>query len=195
MTYLRLLTIVLVGLGSSAAQARQPIFFTLYAGGEVHDADFQTDLDLQLNLDDDGDTIGLGAGYEVTDRWIVQLDYTHTDAGDTEVDQIFLSLNYKFPLWLEGMQGLAGLVVGQGTLELKDEPEFTDQLKDDTDSDQTLYGFQLGLSYDLTESWSTRLMYQYFDQEFSTHLQTETARVNFTHENFQYVLFGVSYHF
>ena len=38
-------------------------------------------------------------------------------------------------------------------------------------------------------------MYQYFDQEFSTHLQTETARVNFTHENFQYIFFGVSYHF
>jgi opacity protein-like surface antigen len=93
------------------------------------------------------------------------------------------------------MHGLAGVVVGQGTLELKDEPDFTDQLKDDTDSDQTLYGFQLGLSYDLTESWSSRLMYQYFDQEFSTHLQTETARVNFTHENFQYILFGVSYHF
>ena len=86
-------------------------------------------------------------------------------------------------------------MVGQGTLELEDETDFTDRLKDDTEADQALYGLQLGLSYDLTESWSTRLMYQYFDQEFSTHLQTETARVNFTHENFQYVLFGLSYHF
>jgi opacity protein-like surface antigen len=195
MTYLRLLTIVLVSLDSSAAFARQPIFFTLYGGGEVHDADYQTDLDLALDLDDDGDTFGLGVGYEVTDKWIVQLDYTHTDAGDTEVDQFLLSLNYKFPFWLKGMHGLAGLVVGQGTLELEDETDFTDRLKDDTESDQTAYGLQLGLSYDLTESWSTRLMYQYFDQEFSTRLQTDTARVNFTHENFQYVLFGVSYHF
>jgi opacity protein-like surface antigen len=195
MTYLRLLTIVLVSLDSSAAFARQPIFFTLYGGGEVHDADYQTDLDLALDLDDDGDTFGLGVGYEVTDKWIVQLDYTYTDAGDTEVDQFLLSLNYKFPFWLKGMHGLAGLVVGQGTLELEDETDFTDRLKDDTEADQTAYGLQLGLSYDLTESWSTRLMYQYFDQEFSTHLQTDTARVNFTHENFQYVLFGVSYHF
>jgi hypothetical protein len=93
MTYLRLLTIVMVSLGSSAAFARQPIFFTLYGGGEVHDADYQTDLDLALDLDEDGDTFGLGAGYEVTDRWIVPLDYTHTDAGDTEVDQFLLSLS------------------------------------------------------------------------------------------------------
>ena len=195
MTYLRLLAIILISLGAGTAQARQPIFFTLYGGGEVHDADYETDLDLGLDLDDDSDVIGLGVGYEMTDRWIIQLDYTHSDGGDTEVDQVFLSLNYKFPFLFNGMHGVLGVVAGEGSLELQDEPNFTDKLKDDTDADQTLYGFQVGLTYDLGKSWSTRLMYQYFDQEFSTHLQTDTARVNFTHENYEYLLFGLSYHF
>jgi opacity protein-like surface antigen len=87
------------------------------------------------------------------------------------------------------------VVIGEGTLEIKDEPDFTDRLKDDTDADQTLYGIQLGLSYDLTESWSTRLVYQVFDQEFNTHLQTDSGRVDFQHDTFECVLFGLSYHF
>jgi len=147
-------------------------------------------------LEDDGNTFGLGAGYEVTDRWIVELDYTYTDADDVTVEQIFLSLNYKYPLPMKGMHATVGVVIGEGFLEWEDTPDFASNLNSDTTADQSALGIQFGFIYDIDESWSTTLKYQYFDQKFQTHVSTEDfGRANFHHEDFHYILFGVGYHF
>lgn len=197
-TVFRVFAMVLFSLGSVQALARQPIFLSLYAGGESHDASYQYKEPLNLNLDDDGDTLGFGAGYEVTEHWIVQVDYTYTDGGDKDIEQILLSLNYKFPVLIKGMSAVVGVLAGEGRLELQNAPEFGDNFQDDTGADQSSLGFQVGLSYDLTDSWSTNLTYQYLDQEFKTHLNTTNeigGRINFFDKQMQYVLFGMRYHF
>jgi opacity protein-like surface antigen len=203
MRLVQLFALILICLATMNVHARQPIFFSLYGGGASFDPDFEFGLPVELDLEDDGDTIGLGVGYEVTDRWIIQLDYTYTDADQVNVDQIFLSLNYKYPLpFLRGMSGVAGIIISEGRLDWEDSPDFADKIFDDLDAGQSALGLQLGLEYELSDSWSTSLKYQYFDQEFKTHLQTadnaqptNAGRANFFHENFQYVLFGLSYHF
>ena len=125
----------------------------------------------------------------------MQLDFTYSDADQVTVEQFILSLNYKFPFLFQGMHGFVGVLAGEGKLDWEHEPDFSDNLVDDTSGKQSMLGAQLGLSYDMTESWSTSLTYQYLDQEFKTHFNTDDGRINFFHENFQYVLFGISYHF
>jgi opacity protein-like surface antigen len=201
--FIRSIMLVFITLTAVNAHARQPIFFSLYGGGTSFDADYQFALPIDLDLDDDGNTFGLGVGYEVTDNWIVQLDYTYTDADQVTIGQFLLSLNYKYPLpFFKGMYGVAGVIVGEGKLEWDDSPDVANKVFDDLDADQSALGLQLGLEYDLTSSWSTSLKYQYLDQEFKTHLQTADnaqpevgGRANFYHENFHYVLFGISYHY
>lgn len=192
----RLLLICALSLLATTAQARQPVFVSLYGGGTTFDAGYEFAQPIDLNLEDDGDVIGIGVGYEVTDRWIMKLDYTYSDADEVTVDQLFLSLNYKFPLFINRMHGVVGGVIGEGKLDWEDKPDFANSVFDDLDADQSIWGVQVGLEYDLNESWSTSLMYQYFDMEFKTHLDTtDFGRASFFHEEFQYVLFGVSYHF
>ena len=190
----RLAITLLLFLGSTAALARQPIFGSAYFGGETHDVDYKFPTPLPLDPEDDGDTWGVGVGYEISDRWIVQLDYTATDADDVDIDQIILSLNYKYPLsFLKGMSAVGGLVIGEGSLEWNQDPEIADPLFDDLDDDESLYGIQVGLEYQLTEHWSTSLMYQYLDQEFNTNIDTDLGRLEFEHSSPQYLLFGLRY--
>ena len=91
--------------------ARQPVFGTLYAGGSEFDVDYNFAGELEFDPEEDGNTFGLGVGYEVTDHWFIQLDYTRTDADDLDIDQVFLSLNYQTPLFLDRMKGMIGIVV------------------------------------------------------------------------------------
>ncbi len=192
----RTLTLLIFSLAAMSAQARQPVFVSLYGGGTTFDPSFQFSQPINIDQEDDGDVIGLGLGYEITDNWIIKLDYTYTDADDITVDQIFLSLNYKQPMLFDGFHGIIGAVVGEGMLDLDDAPDFADSVFDDLDADQSLYGVQIGFEYDISEHWSTSLLYQYFDQEFKTHIDTtEFGRANFFHEEFQYVLFALNYHF
>jgi len=191
----RLLVVILLGFGPALASARAPVYFTLYAGGETHDVEYQFAQPLDLDLDDNGDTYGFGVGYEITDHWIMQLNYTYSDAEQVTVEQVILSLNYKFPFLFKGMHGFIGVLGGEGRLEWEHEPDFSDNLVDDTEGKQSVLGAQVGLSYDISESWSSSLTYQYLDQEFKTHFLTDSGRLNFFHDSFQYLLFGVSYHF
>ena len=191
----RLITLLSLALLSTGVQARQPIFFSLYGGGADFNADFDFVQPLQLDLEEDGDTIGLGVGYEVYGNWVVQLDYTYTDADDVTVDEVVLSLNYHVPFLIENMSATFGVVAGLGSLEWDDEPDIAEPVNSDTDADQSLFGVKLGLTYDISERWSTSLSYQYYDQEFDTHVTAEDlGRANFSHDEFQFILFGLHYH-
>ncbi|MEP5765243.1 MAG: hypothetical protein ABJ308_11655 [Halieaceae bacterium] len=201
---MRLVVALVVGLSSTGAIARQPVFAALYAGGTVFDTDYQYAGTLPSSLDDDGDSVGLGVGYEVTQHWFLQLDYIHSDAGDVDIDQVFLSLNYQMPLFIKGMRGVVGVVAGEGRLDWNSPPGFADARFDDLDDDESLYGIKLELNYDLSEHWSTSLSYQYFSQEFNTNIDVATGidiggaevttRAEFEHKEHQYVLFGIRYH-
>jgi opacity protein-like surface antigen len=196
MRIMRLFTLVLISLAAVSAQARQPIYFSVYGGGTSFDTAYEFAGPLDLNLEDDGNTFGFGVGYEVTDRWIAELDYTYTNADDVTIEQIFLSLNYKYPLPMKGMHAMAGILVAEGFLDWDSTPDLATNLNSDTDAAQSALGIQFGFIYELDESWSTTLKYQYFDQEFKTHVNTDDfGRANFHHEEFQYILFGVGYHF
>ena len=194
-TRLSSLCLLLLVAAPLQVMARQPVFGTLYAGGSEFDVDYQFAGTLDFDPEEDGNTFGLGVGYEITERWVIQLDYTHTDADDVDIDQVFLSLNYQLPLFLDNMQGVIGLVAGEGSLDWNDQPDFADSIFDDLDDDESLYGIRLGLSYDITEHWSTNLTYQYFDQEFNTNLETpDQGRIEFEHSSHHYVLFGLRFH-
>ena len=194
MALLRLLAFVVISVVSTGAFARQPVYFSAYVGGEEHDVDYLFAGNLSFEPEDDGDTWGVGVGYAVNDNWMIELDFTRSDADDVDIDQLILSVNYQFPFLLDGMQATIGLVVGEGSLEWNDQPDFADALTDDLDNDEALYGFQVGLNYDLAEHWSTSLKYQYFDQEFNTNVETVLGRLEFEHNNFQYLLFAIRYH-
>ena len=189
------LCLTVLVLVSNAAMARQPVYFSLYAGGTEFDVDYDFVGDLDLDPEEDGDTFGLGAAYELTEHWFIQLDYTHTDADDVDIDQVFVSINYQVPLFLDGMRGMIGLVAGEGTLDWNNQPEFADSLFDDLDDDESLYGIQLGLNYDISDHWSTSLTYQYFEQDFNTNVETpEDGRIEFEHSSHHYLLFGLRFH-
>jgi opacity protein-like surface antigen len=186
---------VLIATGSAQALARQPVFGALYAGGTEFDVDYRFAGTLDFDPEEDGNTFGFGVGYEMTDRWIIQLDYTHTDADDVDIDQVFLSLNYQMPILVDGLQGILGLVAGEGSLDWSDQPDFSDSRFDDLDDDEFLIGIKLGLSYDIAEHWSTSLTYQYFDQEFNTNVETpDEGRLEFEHSSHHYLLFGLRFH-
>lgn len=175
--------------------ARQPVFGALYGGATEFDVDYRFAGTLDFDPEEDGNTFGLGVGYEITERWVIQLDYTHTDADDVDIDQVFLSLNYQMPLLLNGMWGKVGIVAGEGSLDWNDQPDFSDSRFDDLDDDEFLLGIQFGLSYDVAEHWSTSLTYQYFDQEFNTNVETpDEGRIEFEHSSHHYLLFGLRFH-
>ena len=179
----------------ATAQERRPVYGSLYGGGSTFDVDFEFAGDLGFEPEDEGDTFGAGLGYEINDNWFIQLDYTYTDASDVDIQQAFLSLNYQRPLFLPGMRGVIGVIVGEGSLDWNDQPDFADAIRDDLDADEDLIGLQLGLNHDLARHWSISLMYQIFDQEFNTNVDTpENGRLNFEHNSHQYVLFGLRYH-
>ena len=192
----RLAGLVVLGWAiSSAAVARQPVYGALYAGGTAFDVDFKSVGGLDLDPEDDSDTFGLGVGYEIDSHWFIQLDYTHSDADDVDIDQVFVSLNYQTPLLLDNMKGVLGIVAGEGRLDWNDPPGFADSRFDDLNDDEFLLGVQLGLNYDIGEHWSTSLMYQYFDQEFNTNVETaDFGRIEFEHSSHHYVLFGLRFH-
>lgn len=177
------------------AEERLPIFGSLYAGGSEFDVDFEFAGTLNFDPEDDGDTIGLGVGYEINQNWFIQLDYHHTDADDVDIDQVFVSINFQYPLFIDRMKGMVGLVAGEGSLEWNGQPDFADAIFDELDDDESLYGIQLGLNYDISRHWSINLTYQYFDQEFNTNLETpDDGRINFEHRDSQYLLFGLRFH-
>jgi opacity protein-like surface antigen len=185
----------LIATGSAQALARQPVFGALYAGGTEFDVDYRFAGRLDFDPEEDGNTFGFGVGYEMAERWIIQLDYTHTDADDVDIDQVFLSLNYQMPILVDGLQGILGLVAGEGSLDWNDQPDFSDSRFDDLDDDEFLIGIKLGLTYDIAEHWSTSLTYQYFDQEFNTNVETpDEGRLEFEHSSHHYLLFGLRFH-
>jgi len=198
------LVFLAMGVFAMGAAARQPVYGALYGGGTSFNTDYTFALPVSLDLEDDADSFGLGVGYEINANWFLQLDYTHSDADDVDIDQVFLSLNYQRPLVIDGMQGFVGLVWGEGTLDWNSPPDFADARFDDLDDDEALYGIRFGLSYDLSEHWSTNLTYLYFDQEFNTNIDVLvgidpdggeiTSRAEFEHRDHQYVLFGIRYH-
>lgn len=189
------LFLLLLLLAPGQVLARQPVYFSLYAGGTEFDVDYDFAGSLNFDPEDSGDTFGLGVAYELTDRWFIQLDYTHSDADDLEIDQVFVSLNYQVPLFLDNMKGMVGLVAGEGTLDWNDQPDFADARFDDLDDDESLFGIQLGLNYDIGEHWSTSLTYQYFEQDFNTNVETpDEGRLEFEHSSHHYVLFGIRFH-
>jgi len=191
----RIALIVFLLTASGQSLARQPIYGSLYGGGSSFDVDVDFGGELSFDPEDDGDTFGLGVAYEITSHWFVQLDYTHTDADDVDIDQVFLSLNYQHPLFIDNMKGMIGVVVGEGRLDWNDQPDFADSRFDDLDDDEALYGIQLGLNYDISEHWSTSLTYQYFDQDFKTNVETpDEGRAEFEHSAHHYVLFGLRFH-
>ncbi len=189
-----LLALVLVVLPVDA-QERRPIFGSLYAGGSEFDVDFDFAGELDFDPEEDGDTYGLGMGYEINEHWFIQLDYTHTDADDVDIDQVFVSLNFQYPLFIDRMNGMIGLVAGEGSLDWNSQPDFADAIFDELDDDESLYGIQVGLNYEIARHWSISLTYQYFDQEFNTNVETpDEGRIEFEHSEHQYLLFGLRYH-
>ena len=188
-----LVAVAALSLVATSALAQRPVFFSLLGGGETHDTDHLFAAPLPFELEDEGDTLGAGVGYEINDHWNLQLDYTYTDADDVDIEQILLSLNYQVALPLSGLSLVLGFVVGEGSLEWNNQPSVTDIFNSDLDDDESLYGLQAGFKYRLGKHWSTSLMYQYFDQEFNTHVDTDLGRLEFEHSSPQYLLFGLHY--
>ena len=179
----------------SADDTRRPVYGALYAGGSEYDVDYRFAGDLGFNPENDSDSYGLGVGYEIDDHWFIQLDYMLSDGDDVDMDQVFVSLNYQRPLFIEHLNGVVGVVAGEGRLDWSTQPDFADAIFDDLKTDESLYGIQLGLNYDISRHWSISLTYQYFDQVFKTNVETpDQGRLDFEHENPQYLLFGLRFH-
>jgi hypothetical protein len=189
----RLIVPIALSLFCSSALAQQPIYFTLLGGGETHDTDYLFALPLPIDLEDEGDTIGGGVGYQINDNWNLQLEYTYTDADDVDIEQIMLSVNYQWALPIDGLSLVLGALFTEGSLEWNNQPDFTDFFNSDLDDDETGYGVQAGFRYRLSTHWSTSLMYQYLDQEFNTHLDTDFGRLDIEHSEPQYLLFSLHY--
>lgn len=175
--------------------ARQPVSVAIYAGGEVHDVDYQYGEPLALDPSDDGSSFGLGITYHVDERWEVVLDWTKTDADDVDISNVTVGVNYRIPLKLTNLSAVVGVFAGEGKLDWQSDPAFIDPFKDELKSREAGYGPLLGLRYDLSEHWSTSLDYRYFLQEFTTHAEIAGERLEFQHDNMQMVLFGLHYHF
>jgi opacity protein-like surface antigen len=189
------LALVFPLLAAAAEDARRPVYGSLYAGGSEYDVDVQFAGELGFDPEHSGDSFGAGVGYDINEHWYIQLDYTHTDGDDVDIDQVFVSLNFQYPLFIDNMKATIGIVAGEGRLELNDQPDFADAIFDELDDDESLYGVQLGLNYDISRHWSISLVYQYFDQEFNTNVDTpDDGRVDFEHASPRSLLFGLRFH-
>lgn len=181
---------------SAPALAADPPF---YAGVAFGQASFDTSLDTQsgsvdllFEPDDDGDVYGLELGYQFDPDWFVGIEYSRIDADEVEIDNVYASLNYRWPLGSAGAV-YVGALAGASTLDWQDAP--IDTVNRERENEEPLIGAQAGFSYDLGKRWRVAARYQFLYIEHDTLLEPSSGRAKFNHEEFHQVTLAIQLRF
>ena len=143
------------------ALAEQSWFVGAAYGYESHNTSLNTEegsIGLLFEPEDDGTTLAVEIGYHFNKSLFSTVEYSHFDADDTEIDNLFVTLNYGWPVFDNGLL-YVGAVAGGSRLEWQDAPIQT--LRTNNESDTFLWGGQIGYQHLLSEHWRINARYQY----------------------------------
>ncbi len=146
------------------------------------------------NLQDDAlDTNGLnlkvGIGYRWSDEIYNQLEIDRLDLGLADIDNIYISLNYRF--FEAKLKPYLGIMLGASVLKWQSSPMKNYTGKQIDSSKQTLYGVKFGLSKDITHRTEVFMTYRFLDINHRTTIEEETIK----HKHINSLLIGVRYDF
>jgi hypothetical protein len=181
--------------GQVQAELAPPWYVGVNGGRTTMDASLDVtsgSLDLLFEPEDEGDTLGLEFGYSFDPDWFVSVEFQRVDADDTEIDNLFLTLNYRWPLG-DAAAVYAGAIVGQSELSWQQAPIAV--LNEEPESESLLWGLQAGASIDAGRRWRFSLRYQFLAPEHRTKLRPASGRGDFTHEQFHQLNAGVQFRF
>lgn len=154
-------------------------------GAQAFDTKLQVvegDVPLLYEPDDDAESLTLQLGYALNADWLATAEYSYVDADEVEMDNWYVSINRQ---WRPagGWTVFLGALAGLSRLNWEQPP--IDTLRRDRDSDDFLWGAQLGAGYELTKNWGVQLRYQYLAMEHRTRLEPVSGSGDFKHEEFQ----------
>ncbi len=146
------------------------------------------------NLQDDAlDTNGLnlkvGIGYRWSDEIYNQLEIDRLDLGLADIDNIYISLNYRF--FETKLKPYLGIMLGASVLKWQSSPMKNYTGKQIDSSKQTLYGVKFGLSKNITKQTEVYMVYRFLDINHRTTIEEETIK----HKHINSLLIGVRYDF
>jgi len=136
---------------------------------------------------------GLDLGYEFRNGIFCTLGYSQIMNGDIIMDNIYLTLNYKFTTYYN-FSPYFGLVVGNSYLKwnmypIENPTSFDDQ------STSLLTGAQFGLRYPINDEISFSLAYRVAAMDHVSTLEVPGSSSELHHKRLDNILFGIQYKF
>ncbi len=170
-------------------------FVSAFGGAESHKVDNKVregDVELLFDPKDNGSVLGLNLGYRISPRWFLTLDYSHADADDTVVDNLYGSANVRFPVGSGKAAFYLGVLGGYSELEWQEAP--VDVPAEKPTSEQWFIGGQAGFEYQFNPRFSGTIRYQYHGTEHGSTVTSTTGRSRIVHDRYQYLLLGLRLH-
>ncbi len=142
---------------------------------------------------EDFGSYGLDLGYEFRNGIFCTLGYSQTVNGDIIMDNIYLTLNYKF-LTYYNFSPYFGLFVGNSYLKwnmypIENPTSFDDQ------STSILTGAQFGVSYPINDEISISLAYRVAAMDHVSKLEIPSSSSELHHKRLDNIFFGIQYKF
>jgi len=170
-------------------------FVGVNAGYAALDDSFSTkegEVALLFSPSDDGTAFGVGAGCSLTDHWFVSAEYQRMDADEITLDNWLGSLNYGWSVGAAG-QFYVGAVAGWSVLEWGKDP--VDTLENDSESEQSAYGAQVGYTHQLSDAWRLNFRYLYLSMDHRTRLQPVSGTASYSHDSQQGLTLSIDWRF
>jgi hypothetical protein len=142
---------------------------------------------------EDFGSYGLNLGYEFRNGIFCTLGYSQIMNGDIIMDNIYLTLNYKF-LTYYNFSPYFGLFIGNSYLKwnmypIENPTSFDDQ------STSVLTGAQFGVSYPIDDKISLSLAYRVAAMDHVSTLEVPGSSSELHHKRLDNILFGIQYKF
>ncbi|XPV67833.1 MAG: outer membrane beta-barrel protein [Halarcobacter sp.] len=143
------------------------------------------------NIDSSSKNILLETGFEYNKNLEFSLNYQRVDNDDVNLDNVYVSLKYKFPQ--DKFTPYVAANLGYSQLSWQTRPVAT--INNDTSSGSYLVGTTLGLLYPLTTKVSLNLNYQVNMLDHETSVESLPNRSILNHDLLQSFNVGIRYTF
>jgi len=132
----------------------------------------------------EGVSYGVELGYD-SGNLFYTINYDYLDIDHATMQNITASINYKMGMFY------AGVVAGMSAFEWDQAPTATFE----ADSDEAIYGVQVGFQADITNHLSVYVQYRYLQTEHTTTLTNGATQSEVLYENINNAVIGVRYYF
>ena len=157
------------------------IFITVSAGyssSKVKQTDEVGTITLAKPIDTKGYNLGVGVGYNYNERVFFTANYQKKYFDDVHVDNLFLSVNYRFEK-IEEFYPYGGVLAGYSQMSWTTDP--ISSLISDVSSGSYLVGAVIGLTYPINERLTLDVNYQLHHTNHKTHLISSPAKSTLVH--------------